>query len=100
MNVKPSVQAFAVALRKLVEAAAKDGGKSYDELAARIKAREADALIEEAIGYVPEGLESVPQGDSFKIPHHHGREGKRKSRMEGYSCPLVDKIQPSGNAEG
>ncbi len=91
MNPKPSIQEFAIALRKLVEAAAKDNGKTYDDLAARIRARRADGLIEEAIGYVPEGLESTPEGDSFKIPKHHGREGKRNSKLEDSSCPLIRK---------
>lgn len=100
MDPKPSVQAFAIALRKLVESAAKDGGKSYDDLAARIKAREADALIEEAIGYVPEGLESLPQGDAFKPLKHHGRDGKQTSKTCKLPAPLLDKTSLSESSEG
>ena len=91
MDHKQGIQAFVRALRTLVQSAAKDGGKSYDDLAARIKARQADGLIQEAIGYVPEGLEMQPEGDPFKPVKHWGREGKQVSRMQGLPAPLVDK---------
>ena len=87
---KPSIQAFAVALRKLVESAKADNGKSYDDLAARIRAREADALIEEAIGYVPEELKALPKGDSFRPVQHNGRGGKQSSRIRDLPAVQVD----------
>lgn len=92
-NIKPSVQAFAIALRKLVESAAKDGGKSYDDLAERIRARQADGLIEEAIGYVPEGLETLPSPDAFKVVKHNGREGKQSSKLSKFTAEeLLEKF--------
>ena len=76
MDHKQGIQAFVRALRTLVQSAAKDGGKSYDDLAARIKARQADGLIQEAIGYIPEGLETPPEGNSYLKPLKFDREGK------------------------
>ena len=75
-----SVLVFAAALRKLVEDAAKDNGKSYDDLAARIKARQADGMIEEAIGYIPEGLETPPEGAAYLRPLEFDREGNLLAR--------------------
>jgi hypothetical protein len=83
MDHKQGIQAFARALRTLVESAAKDNGKSYDVLAARIRARQADGLIEEAIGYLPEGLETPPDGDCYLKPLQFDREGKPLGRHPG-----------------
>jgi hypothetical protein len=74
-DASKSVLVFAAALRKLVETANKDGGKSYDDLAEKIRQRSADGLIEEAIGYLPEGTETLPEG-SFLKPLQFDREGK------------------------
>ncbi len=83
--MKPNVEAFALALRKLVESAAKDGGRSYDELAARIRARRADGMIEEAIGYIPEGLETPPEGGAYLKPRQFDRGNKSLGPHPGSS---------------
>jgi len=76
MDHKQGIQAFARALRVLVESAKLDNGKSYDLLAARIRARQADGIIQDAIGYIPEELETIPEGDAFKPIIHLDRIGK------------------------
>jgi hypothetical protein len=72
---KQSTQAFARALRVLVEKAKLDNGKSYDDLAEKIRQRSADGLIEEAIGYLPEELEMPPECGCSIRPLQFDREG-------------------------
>lgn len=83
MDHKQGIQAFARALRTLVENAAKDNGKSYDDLAEKIRHRAADGLIEEAIGYLPEGMETHPEGGCYLKPLQFDREGKPLGRHPG-----------------
>jgi len=75
MNNKQGVQEFARALRVLVESAKLDNGKSYDDLAEKIRQRSADGLIEEAIGYLPEGLET------YLKPLQFDRDGEQLGRL-------------------
>jgi len=75
MDHKQGIQAFARALRVLVESAKLDNGKSYDLLAENIRQRSADGLIEQAIGYLPEELETLPSSDAFKPITYIGRKG-------------------------
>lgn len=70
---------FAFVLRAVVgviQAAKEDGGATYDRMAANIRARAADGIIEEAIGYVPGELESVSAEDVFLKPNTYNRNGK------------------------
>jgi hypothetical protein len=83
MNHKQGIQVFARALRVLVESATKDNGKSYDELAEKIRLRAADGLIEEAIGYLPEELETRPEGECYLKPLQFDREGQPLGRHPG-----------------
>jgi len=76
MEQAQSIQAFARALRVLVEKAKLDNGKSYDDLAEKIRQHSADGLIEEAIGYLPDELETPPEGASYLKPLQFDREGK------------------------
>jgi hypothetical protein len=89
---KQGVQAFARALRVLVEKAKLDGGKSYDELAEKIRQRAADGMIEEALGYVPEELETVSSEDVFRPVKHIGREGKQRSKMDDKPAGFIEKM--------
>jgi len=73
---KQGIQAFARALRVLVEKAKLDNGRTYDEMAERIRQRSADGLIEEAIGDLPEDLEIPPEGGCHLKPLQFDREGK------------------------
>ncbi len=82
-DASKSILVFAAALRTLVESAKKDNGKSYDLLAEKIRARQADGLIEEAIGYIPEGLETAPEGGCYLTPQKFDREGKPLGRHPG-----------------
>jgi len=83
MDHKQGIQAFARALHVLVESAKLDNGKSYDLLAEKIRTRQADGLIEEAIGYIPEGLETPPEGGCHMKPQKFDREGKPLGRHPG-----------------
>lgn len=91
-DTQKGIQQFARALRVLVESAARDGGKSYDALAERIRQHAADGLIEEAIGYVPKEIETVSSDDVFRPLRHMGREGKQRSKLEDRSGPMIEKM--------
>jgi hypothetical protein len=83
MDHKQGIQAFIRALRVLTEKAKLDNGKSYDELAEKIRQRSADGMIEEAIGYLPERLETPPEGGCYLTPQKFDREGKPLGRHPG-----------------
>lgn len=91
-DTQKGIQQFARALRVLVESAKRDGGKSYDALAERIRQRAADGLIEEALGYVPEELETVSSDDVFRPLKHIGREGKQRSNLDNKPAGFVEKM--------
>lgn len=94
MDVNHGLVVFGNALRKLMADADKDGGKTYDNLAARIRAHQADGLIEEALGYIPEDLATSPEGDAFKVRKKFGRNGKLScdSKMSKFSAGQVDRM--------
>jgi hypothetical protein len=75
-NNREGLAGFIRVLKKLVADAEADGGKTYDDLAERIRQRSADGLIEEAIGYLPEGTETPPEGGCQLTPQKWDRGGQ------------------------
>lgn len=91
---KLGLNGFNDALGDLIKAAKEDNGKSYDELAERIRQRSADGLIEEALGYVPDELQTRSTEDPYRPLKHMGRSGKRKTKEQDLPAPVVEKFHP------
>lgn len=80
MDTKDEAQSgLALVLRRLretIRAADADGGKTYDEMAERIRSHASDGIVREALGYVPEEAENIAACDPFRPVRRIGRKGK------------------------
>lgn len=52
-----------------------DGGATYDRMAQNIRKHAAEGLIAEAIGYVPQDVESVSAEDVFRPRKNFSQKG-------------------------
>jgi hypothetical protein len=70
-----SLDQVSVILGKLIKEA-KEDPTVWDRMADRIRDRQADGLIEEALGYLPDECRTTPEGDAFRPIKHKNRKGE------------------------
>lgn len=58
-----------------------DRGKTYDDMAERIRSRASDGLVREALGYVPEEAENIAACDAFRIPHKRAKNPRPPKKL-------------------
>ena len=65
-ETRPNFSAILRVLSATIARAEQDAGATYDRMAENIRRNAADGIIEEAIGYVPIGTETLSIADPFK----------------------------------
>jgi hypothetical protein len=76
MNSKANLGEISDRLGKLIREG-KEDPTVWDRMAQRIRDRQADGLIEEAIGYLPDECRTTPEGDAFRPVKYRNKKGER-----------------------